>query len=647
MRVHLALRRARGRGQRDRRPPADARAGAALPAAGRPRQRRRLVEPGARPRRVRGPPRRAGRRATWRRARARCRPSWTARWTTASRPASSPGRAARSRPARRRPTTRGPRPSAAPCATRLGRDAPLAGVPWGADMRLFTARGIPAVMVGTTGIERAHAVDESRRARRARDGRADDHPRRAALAAARDDRSPQLGRRQRASRAHAAAARRRGARDGARAARPEAAVRRRRPRPARPRPPRRPRSRRARPGRQPRVGLGHRARGGRAARPARRRARTRARSPRPRAKQHARRAASRPAGSASSRWPSASARGTRHRRRTRVGAARDARVASTPPSERAEAPAAEQQARGAGVAGGVGRGRDGDLDRAEREPISTKTTASVRTPGARSAPPPPSARAPAATPATTARCANTSVPRHAAAPRTRPPRPPATTTRARPRSAPGRRCRSISSAAASSANAACDAPGEPSSAGHSVRRHAPSGGSAAPATTAQGRIAASDDAVRQRGEGDHRERAHQRAATQDRRLPAAVDAAARARGEHTALASACAPDATPAAAKEPVSSFVRSTNTSDSAVAGARPTSDATNSRAESAPAQQVQQRAQTRPALPRRGLGGVELALHDVQALVPEARVGEVDADDRAELLRRLRTRRRDSSSR
>ncbi len=27
-------------------------------------------------------------------------------------------------------------------------------------MRLFTARGIPTVMVGTTGIERAHAVDE-------------------------------------------------------------------------------------------------------------------------------------------------------------------------------------------------------------------------------------------------------------------------------------------------------------------------------------------------------------------------------------------------------------------------------------------------------------------------------------------------------
>lgn len=34
------------------------------------------------------------------------------------------------------------------------------GVPWGADMRLFSARGIPTTMVGTSGIERAHAVDE-------------------------------------------------------------------------------------------------------------------------------------------------------------------------------------------------------------------------------------------------------------------------------------------------------------------------------------------------------------------------------------------------------------------------------------------------------------------------------------------------------
>ena len=36
----------------------------------------------------------------------------------------------------------------------------FAGVPWGADMRLWTARGIPTVMAGTPGIERAHAVDE-------------------------------------------------------------------------------------------------------------------------------------------------------------------------------------------------------------------------------------------------------------------------------------------------------------------------------------------------------------------------------------------------------------------------------------------------------------------------------------------------------
>ena len=60
---------------------------------------------------------------------------------------------------------------------RLGRDAPSitrsrsscsrafpgarpVGVPYGADMRLFCERGIPCVMVGTPGLERAHAVDE-------------------------------------------------------------------------------------------------------------------------------------------------------------------------------------------------------------------------------------------------------------------------------------------------------------------------------------------------------------------------------------------------------------------------------------------------------------------------------------------------------
>lgn len=42
----------------------------------------------------------------------------------------------------------------------LGREARPVGVPYGADMRLFVERGIPAVMLGTPGLERAHAVDE-------------------------------------------------------------------------------------------------------------------------------------------------------------------------------------------------------------------------------------------------------------------------------------------------------------------------------------------------------------------------------------------------------------------------------------------------------------------------------------------------------
>jgi acetylornithine deacetylase len=45
-------------------------------------------------------------------------------------------------------------------AAETGRDVAAVGVPWGADMRLWTARGIPTVMAGTPGIERAHAVDE-------------------------------------------------------------------------------------------------------------------------------------------------------------------------------------------------------------------------------------------------------------------------------------------------------------------------------------------------------------------------------------------------------------------------------------------------------------------------------------------------------
>jgi acetylornithine deacetylase len=42
----------------------------------------------------------------------------------------------------------------------LAGPAPAAGVPWGADMRLWCAAGVPTVMVGTHGIELAHAVDE-------------------------------------------------------------------------------------------------------------------------------------------------------------------------------------------------------------------------------------------------------------------------------------------------------------------------------------------------------------------------------------------------------------------------------------------------------------------------------------------------------
>jgi acetylornithine deacetylase len=40
------------------------------------------------------------------------------------------------------------------------RAARLVGSPYGTDLRLFTQRGIPTVLCGTGGIERAHAVDE-------------------------------------------------------------------------------------------------------------------------------------------------------------------------------------------------------------------------------------------------------------------------------------------------------------------------------------------------------------------------------------------------------------------------------------------------------------------------------------------------------
>jgi acetylornithine deacetylase len=41
-----------------------------------------------------------------------------------------------------------------------GRQVSFTGVPYGADMRQFTARGIPCVMCGTPGLDRAHATDE-------------------------------------------------------------------------------------------------------------------------------------------------------------------------------------------------------------------------------------------------------------------------------------------------------------------------------------------------------------------------------------------------------------------------------------------------------------------------------------------------------
>jgi acetylornithine deacetylase len=49
---------------------------------------------------------------------------------------------------------------AAAFAAELGREVRPSGVPWGADMRHFTALGIPCTMAGTPGIELAHAVDE-------------------------------------------------------------------------------------------------------------------------------------------------------------------------------------------------------------------------------------------------------------------------------------------------------------------------------------------------------------------------------------------------------------------------------------------------------------------------------------------------------
>ena len=128
-----------------------------VPAARRAHRGGGVVEQRPRPARLRGPRAGARRRGAGRARARRSRPSSPRRATAPSTCASAAGS---SRPARRRRTTRS-RGSCAPrSAPRLGREARVAGVPWGADMRLWCARGIPCVMAGPPGIELAHAVDE-------------------------------------------------------------------------------------------------------------------------------------------------------------------------------------------------------------------------------------------------------------------------------------------------------------------------------------------------------------------------------------------------------------------------------------------------------------------------------------------------------
>ena len=116
---------------------------APLPAARRARRGRGLVEPGAGSARVRGPARGAGRRRPRRRAGSAAAPGRRRARRRRGAVRADCGRAERSRRARPRRSIRGSRPCAAHCATSSGGEPPLAGVPWGADMRLFTARGIP------------------------------------------------------------------------------------------------------------------------------------------------------------------------------------------------------------------------------------------------------------------------------------------------------------------------------------------------------------------------------------------------------------------------------------------------------------------------------------------------------------------------
>ena len=80
------------------------------------------------------------------------------------------------------------------------------------------------------------------------------------------------------------------------------------------------------------------------------------------------------------------------------------------------------------------------------------------------------------------------------------------------------------------------------------------------------------------------------------------------------MASAYSPAAVPAAANEPVSSFVRSTNTNPSAVAGTRARMAVANSRREPDTRRTVSTRPRLRPA-PRYAKGFGEARIHAVRS--------------------------------
>ena len=175
--VHLALQAHERALNARRRASRDAGARAALPAQRRPHRGRRR----GRARCPTGSPSRAASASASARALADAPRGVRGRLDDGeSRPSRSSGPAASSPPARRPTRTiRGCAPWRPRCAPSA---APrrLAGVPYGADMRLFCARGIPTVMVGTAGPRARPRRRRARARRRARRRRADHRPRRAA-----------------------------------------------------------------------------------------------------------------------------------------------------------------------------------------------------------------------------------------------------------------------------------------------------------------------------------------------------------------------------------------------------------------------------------------------------------------------------------